>query len=81
VVALQRHFDLLKILDVRSTSTERKSEIVSVQDLDLARTYVGISKGNATLGSYIISLQFDFQSLLDWKLTRSSENISLRDLK
>ena len=73
VEALQRHFDLLKIIDARSSSQESKTEIVPVQELELARVYVGISKGNAQIGYYIINLKFDFSVLLDWKLSR--ENI------
>lgn len=46
-------------------------EPISAQDLDLARVYVGISKGNLLLGSYVVAVQTDLRSLLDWKLNRS----------
>ena len=44
---------------------------VSVQDLDLARGFVGIAKGNLLMGNYMISIQSDLSAVLDWKLTRS----------
>lgn len=71
VAALQRHFDLLKILDARSSGVDKAVDAISIKDLDLARAYVGISKGNAHMGSYVVAIKFDFLSLLDWKLSRS----------
>lgn len=71
VHALQRHFDLLKILDARSVSEGAAGDI-GVKDLDLARVYVGISKGNASMGAYVLAIKFDFSSLLDWKLNRTN---------
>lgn len=75
---LQRHFGLLKSILYRSanpTATngkkEDESKQVTAMDLDLARTYIGISKGNQLLGSYVVAIQFDLSSLLDWKLNRS----------
>ena len=41
-------------------------------DLDLARVYVGISKGNLALGSYVHTIQTDLSILLDWKLSRTA---------
>ncbi len=77
VEVLQRHFNLLKTILFRNVSNASKikqddpSRKVSAMDLDLARTYIGISKGNQLLGSYVVSLQFDLSSLLDWKLNRT----------
>lgn len=68
VEALQRHFDLLKILDARSANGIGD---IGVKDLDLARVYVGISKGNASMGAYVLAIKFDFYKLLDWKLNRT----------
>lgn len=55
---------------------------VTVQDLDLARGYVGIAKGNLLMGNYMISLQSDLSAILDWKLTRSElpgvQNLAIR---
>lgn len=78
---LQRHFTLLKSILFRSTSKsapsaptsskEDSSRKVTSADLDLARAYIGISKGNQLLGFYAIALQYDLSSLLDWKLNRS----------
>lgn len=44
---------------------------VTSHDLDLARVYVGVSKGNLLVGACVISIQFDVNSLLDWKLNRT----------
>lgn len=83
VDVLQRHFNLLKNILYRSqqnaaaagkngpSKPDDASKKMSSTDLDLARTYIGISKGNQMLGSYVISLQFDLASLLDWKMNRS----------
>lgn len=45
--------------------------VVTVKDLDLARAYVGIAKGNLLMGTYMVTIHLDLTSLLDWKLTRS----------
>jgi hypothetical protein len=71
VSALQRHFDLLKILDARTGGGESSRDLISVRDIDIARAYVGISKGNLFLNSYAHAIKFQFLSLLNWKLTRS----------
>ena len=47
------------------------SDRVTVQDLDLARSFVGIAKGNLLMGNYLISIHSDLSAVLDWKLTRS----------
>jgi tetratricopeptide (TPR) repeat protein len=44
---------------------------LSAKDLDLARVYIGISKGNLLLGAYSLALQDDLTALLDWKLNRT----------
>lgn len=44
---------------------------VTSQDLDVARAFIGISKGNMLLGTYAIALQSNLSTLLDWKLNRT----------
>eukprot|EP00597_Dinobryon_sp_UTEXLB2267_P015839 CAMPEP_0170118594 /NCGR_PEP_ID=MMETSP0020_2-20130122/13816_1 /TAXON_ID=98059 /ORGANISM="Dinobryon sp., Strain UTEXLB2267" /LENGTH=341 /DNA_ID=CAMNT_0010347649 /DNA_START=426 /DNA_END=1448 /DNA_ORIENTATION=- len=39
---------------------------LTAKDLDLARVYIGISRGNLLLGSYSCALQEDLGALLDW---------------
>merc|ERR1711991_1210297 len=68
VQALQRHFDLLKILDARSANGIGD---IGVKDLDIARVYLGISKGNATIGAYVVAIKSNIYALLDWKLSRT----------
>jgi len=68
---LYKHFILVKgIISKQSNKSSEDREFTS-QDLDLARVYVGISKGNHLMGSYICAMQFDFDSLLSWKLSRA----------
>jgi tetratricopeptide (TPR) repeat protein len=43
----------------------------TIKELDLARSFVGIAKGNLIMKAYIVAIQSDLASLLDWKLTRS----------
>ena len=50
---------------------DQYSNTVTIDDLDRARGYVGIAKGNLLMGSYMISIQSDLSAILDWKLTRS----------
>ena len=86
MVALQKHFDLLKSIYAKiaaqSHDSHKKSVggtgtagppalAVNVQQLDLARAFVGISKGNLQLGLYLVAINYDFTSLLDWKLSRA----------
>ena len=81
VEILQRHFTLLKKIlyqspDATGSTTKKAagaaaSYTVTSHDLDLARAYIGISKGNLMLGTYTISLQFDLSAMLDWKLNRT----------
>ena len=78
VEILQRHFSLLKSILFRTqnnktekSAKEDSSKKVTSADLDLARGYIGISKGNQLLGAYAIAIQYDFTALLDWKLNRT----------
>lgn len=45
--------------------------LVTSQDLDVARAFIGISKGNMLLGTYAVALQSSLSTLLDWKLNRT----------
>lgn len=45
--------------------------VVTSQDLDMARAYIGISKGNLLLGVYCVAMQDCLPALLDWKLNRT----------
>lgn len=45
--------------------------LVKAKDLDLARAFVGISKGNLLVGAYMYTIECDLSSLLEWKLTRA----------
>jgi tetratricopeptide (TPR) repeat protein len=75
VEILQRHFVLLKSILYKSatatTTTQNKKNVVTSKDLDLARVYIGISKGNLMMNAYVVALQTDLTALLDWKLNRS----------
>jgi tetratricopeptide (TPR) repeat protein len=51
-----------------ATATEQP--LTSVQDMDLARVFVGISKGNLYLDAYGSAVNEDMQALLEWKLNR-----------
>jgi hypothetical protein len=84
--ALQRHFDLLKSISARATvaaNTEKNSSKSSVhtvggKELDLARVFLGISRGNRLMKSYVHAIDFDLSSLLDWKLIRSDQLANTR---
>eukprot|EP01041_Mallomonas_annulata_P006316 gene6316-12776_t len=87
VEALQKHFDLFKLLSQRSShgnngiqaakntkkkTTEQKDHpLIKAEDLDMARVYVGISRGNMMMGAYVMALENNLSALLDWKLSRS----------
>ena len=74
VVALSRHFELLKSIALKvpdPTNEMDTTPIVHAKDVELARVYVGISKGNLLFDSYMHVISFDMASLLDWKLTRA----------
>jgi tetratricopeptide (TPR) repeat protein len=72
---LQRHFELMKAITSQSNSDDKNavggSHKVSIQDLELARVFVGISRGNLMMDSYMVAIAFDMSSLLDWKLNRA----------
>lgn len=53
--------------------------VVKAEELDLARVYVGISKGNQIMGSYVLAIESDLSSLLDWKLTRTEMPVTMFD--
>jgi hypothetical protein len=79
---LQKHFNLVKTILFRSQDAgasfsvpeadkKKKNPNAFVpKDLDIARLYIGISKGNQLMGSYVGALDSDMASLLDWKLVR-----------
>ena len=71
---MQKHFQLLKSILSKNpnvnTSAETHSITFTADDLDLARAYVGISKGNMMMGAYVMAVQSNLSDLLDWKLTR-----------
>jgi len=70
VDALLKHFSLLK--NIMSKKGEPISAKVTPRQLDLARVYVGVAKGNLAMGSYLVSLQYDVESVLNWKVNRSA---------
>ncbi len=81
VQVLQRHFNLLKTLAAKDKNlagikSQQDSQsayvaLVKSRDLDLARVYVGVSRGNLLLGAYRYAIEKDLSYLLEWKLTRS----------
>lgn len=86
VQVLQRHFDLLKSLAAKDKTNAgaaagksalsegakvHKGPVVAAKDLDLARAYVGISKGNQLMGNYYYAIEHDLSYLLEWKLARA----------
>lgn len=77
---LQRHFTLLKGLLQKANSAQQGGNAaksvdptrkITSTDLDIARAFIGISKGNQLLGTYVMAIDFDFSALLDWKLNRT----------
>ena len=62
-------------ISMNGESTQKKNNrflnSVTVHDLDLARGYMGIAKGDLLMGRYMVSIQSDLAAILDWKLTRS----------
>lgn len=54
-----------------SSSVADKQHTVTSQDLDVARAFIGISRGNLLLGAYCVAMQSNLPALLDWKLNRS----------
>jgi len=75
---LQKHFILVKRLVGKQRNSE--SQEFTSRDLDLARVYVGVSKGNHMMGAYIYTIQSDFNSLLSWKLSRTDLLASLKQI-
>lgn len=78
VTVLQRHFELVKAItssaareEGSASSASASAPLVSIADLELARVFVGISKGNLIMNSYMHAISFDMDSLLDWKLSRA----------
>jgi len=74
VNALQRHFELLKAISQKvrdPTDDMDASPQISLKDVELARVYVGISKGNLLQKAYLHIVSFDMSALLDWKLSRA----------
>lgn len=45
--------------------------MVGSKELDTARVFLGISRGNKMMKAYVHAIEFDFSALLDWKLTRN----------
>jgi tetratricopeptide (TPR) repeat protein len=78
VETLQKHFLLTKKLLLKGPATNNNGasgpdelHTITNQDMDIARAFIGISKGNLLLGTYTIALQMNLTSLLDWKLNRT----------
>lgn len=75
VEVLQKHFSLLKGILYKATAgggdAATHSPPITSRDLDLARSFIGIARGNLVMSNYVIALQFDIASLLDWKLNRT----------
>lgn len=74
VEILQKHFALLKGILYKATAgggSPTSGPLITSRDLDLARSFIGIAKGNLMMRNYIVSLEFDVSSLLDWKLNRT----------
>lgn len=81
--ALQRYFNLLKQIlskqakDAAAVPPDTSSHVnmpqpITLKDIELARAYVGVAKGNIMMGSYVVAIQHDFNSVLGWKLNRSA---------
>eukprot|EP00602_Paraphysomonas_sp_CaronLab_P008120 CAMPEP_0185030096 /NCGR_PEP_ID=MMETSP1103-20130426/16853_1 /TAXON_ID=36769 /ORGANISM="Paraphysomonas bandaiensis, Strain Caron Lab Isolate" /LENGTH=423 /DNA_ID=CAMNT_0027565081 /DNA_START=71 /DNA_END=1342 /DNA_ORIENTATION=- len=77
VNVLQRHFELLKAITSQNAADSKKEDsgesppTVTVADLELARVFVGISRGNLLMGAYMGVIATDMSALLDWKLNRT----------
>lgn len=69
VDSLERHFLLLN--NIKSTSKAiDAAHGPTPTDFDVARSFVGISRGNLLLGAYVVRIESDLQGLLSWKLSR-----------
>jgi len=71
VQALSAHFQLLKTILSKREEMETARDLTA-RDLDLARVYVGVAKGNLLLGDMFVAIQYDFTAVLNWKLTRTA---------
>ncbi|CAE7657678.1 Ttc29 [Symbiodinium microadriaticum] len=77
VNVLQRHFELLKAITSSQGGGDKEKQsgdstpTVTGEDLELARVFVGISRGNMLMESYMHTISFDMGALLDWKLNRT----------
>ena len=77
--SLERHFELLKALIAKEkmggpssrNADGTASADTSLQALDLARVYVGVSKGNYMMNTYMQVIKYEMDALLGWKLNRS----------
>jgi len=72
--ALQRHFNLLKQIANKQKQgfLLDGGKLITLRDIELARAFVGIAKGNLMMGNYTVAIQNDFSSVLGWKLDRSA---------
>lgn len=72
VSVLQRHFELVKAITSSAGREEGGGTAqVSIKDLELARVFVGISRGNLAMNRCLHAITFNMDSLLDWKLSRA----------
>lgn len=55
-----------------SSSSSVAPAPITLRDIELARAYVGVAKGNMMMGAYVVAIQHDFNSVLGWKLNRSA---------
>jgi hypothetical protein len=67
---------LLKSISVRATvvtskTSKEAAQTIGSKELDTARVFLGISRGNRLMKAYVQTIEFDLASLLDWKLTRN----------
>lgn len=71
VTALSKHFELLKAILAKKGEIEAAAHLTG-RDLDLARVYVGVAKGNLKMASVFVAIQYDFDAMLNWKLSRAA---------
>jgi hypothetical protein len=83
VKILERHFNLLKKIMARAAARNNGVEdefVVTMKDLDMARDYIGVSKGNLVMGKYMFALQSNLPLLLEWKLDRTDMAVDSDDI-
>jgi len=83
VKILERHFNLLKKIMARAAARNNGVEdefVVTMKDLDMARAYIGVSKGNLVMGKYMFALQSNLPLLLEWKLDRTDMAVDSDDI-